>query len=47
MGRDLLFVFNFGSLYQNFMGIGERIAELYELIDICYPVVTYTPEEKL
>ena len=47
MGRDRLFVFNFGSLYTDFMGIGETIEELYGLIDICHPVVTYALDGKL
>ena len=47
MGRDLLFVFNFVCLYRIFMGIGEPIAELHGLIDICHAVVTYALDRKL
>ena len=47
MGRDLLFVFKFGSLYQIFMRVGLDYAELYGLIDICRPMAVYALEEKL
>jgi hypothetical protein len=47
MGRDLLFVFNFGCLYTIIIGIGLYYAELYGLIDICRGVATYAFDRKL
>ena len=47
MGRDLLFVFNFGCLWWIRMGMGKTITELYGLIGICHPVVTYALDEQV
>ena len=47
VGRDQLFVFNFGCLCAIFVKLSLHYAELFGLIDICRGVATYALNRKL